>query len=243
MDIYKFGWTRVNFNYFISDTELNYIINAVDFVATHGWKFLPLYQENGNGLFSHKKKDGVKSRYDSLYNISYKSGKMAYKGSHTRAMESSLKEYMYEAYMSLNTILNDVRQSQLNNPADESMVGGKFDWWLTATEALAKLRKANNRKSIQFPDIESSVLDLKSNAIQEVLINHIFKQNTTIKELFQKLDQKKVGHLTFLEFYHGLRTIITDIPETDCMKIFLECDINNSGTIDLLEFQRYFGAL
>jgi len=189
------GGLGVNFNYFISDTELNYIINAVDFVATHGWKFLPLYQENGSGLFSHKMKDGVKSRYDSLYNISYKSGKMAYKGSHTRAMESSLKEYMYEAYMSLNTILNDVRQSQLNNtPADESIVGGKFDWWLTATEALAKLKKVNNRKSIQFPDIDSSALDLlKSNAIQEVLINHIFKQNTTIKELFQKLDQKKLG--------------------------------------------------
>jgi len=244
MDIYKFGWTRVNFNYFISDTELNYIINAVDFVATHGWKFLPLYREKGNGIFLHKDKDNVKSRYDSLYNISYKSGKMAYKGSHTRAQENVLKEYMHEAYMRLNTILDEVR-SQSNIPGDELHEGGKFDWWLTQKEALVNLKKKNNRKSIQFPDIDYSSRDivLNPNVIQESLMNHIFKQNSSIKELFQKLDQKKVGQLSFIEFYHGLRTIIPEFPEADCLKIFLECDINNSGTIDLVEFQRFFGAL
>src|SRR6266511_4540575 len=33
----KPGWVRVNFNYFISDTVGDYLIDAVDLVATHGY--------------------------------------------------------------------------------------------------------------------------------------------------------------------------------------------------------------
>jgi selenocysteine lyase/cysteine desulfurase len=39
----KPGWARVNFNYFLSDDEVDYIIQAVHQVAEHGWKLLPLY--------------------------------------------------------------------------------------------------------------------------------------------------------------------------------------------------------
>ena len=37
----KPGWTRVNFNYFISDSVFDFILEAVEFVAEHGWKLLP----------------------------------------------------------------------------------------------------------------------------------------------------------------------------------------------------------
>src|SRR5438105_5320386 len=39
----KPGWVRVNFNYFISDAVFEYILEAVDLVATDGWKLLPQY--------------------------------------------------------------------------------------------------------------------------------------------------------------------------------------------------------
>nr|ACS49607.1 NifS-like protein [Oryza minuta] len=39
----KPGWTRVSFAYYLSGEELRYVLAAIDFVAAHGHRFLPLY--------------------------------------------------------------------------------------------------------------------------------------------------------------------------------------------------------
>ncbi|MCP4935835.1 MAG: aminotransferase class V-fold PLP-dependent enzyme [bacterium] len=50
----KPGWTRIGFNYFFSDTVANYIIEAINLVAEHGWKLLPHYTfDSDNGLWRH----------------------------------------------------------------------------------------------------------------------------------------------------------------------------------------------
>ena len=50
----KPGWTRVSFNYFISETVFRYIVDAVDLVAEHGWKLLPEYRfDPASGLWRH----------------------------------------------------------------------------------------------------------------------------------------------------------------------------------------------
>ena len=38
------GFTRVNFNYFLSDEEVDYLVSAIEFVAEFGWMFLPHYK-------------------------------------------------------------------------------------------------------------------------------------------------------------------------------------------------------
>ncbi|WP_026374530.1 aminotransferase class V-fold PLP-dependent enzyme [Aestuariibacter salexigens] len=38
------GWVRLNFNYFISDEECDYILQALKLVAEFGWRLLPYYQ-------------------------------------------------------------------------------------------------------------------------------------------------------------------------------------------------------
>ena len=35
------GFCRINLPYFASDTVIDYILDAIDMVATHGWKLLP----------------------------------------------------------------------------------------------------------------------------------------------------------------------------------------------------------
>ncbi|MFJ9721983.1 aminotransferase class V-fold PLP-dependent enzyme [Streptomyces sp. NPDC101209] len=40
----KPGWVRLNFNYFISDTVRDYLVDAVDLIATHGHRLLPDYR-------------------------------------------------------------------------------------------------------------------------------------------------------------------------------------------------------
>ena len=50
----KPGWTRVSFNYFISEAVFQYLVAAVDMVAEHGWKLLPEYRfDPASGLWRH----------------------------------------------------------------------------------------------------------------------------------------------------------------------------------------------
>ncbi|KAF8018952.1 hypothetical protein BT93_H3748 [Corymbia citriodora subsp. variegata] len=53
----KLGWTRVSFPYYLSEEEFEYIIAALEFVASYGQRFLPLYHFNvktGNWTFKKK---------------------------------------------------------------------------------------------------------------------------------------------------------------------------------------------
>ena len=38
------GWVRLNFNYFISEAEFDYLLGAIELVAKHGWRLLPYYR-------------------------------------------------------------------------------------------------------------------------------------------------------------------------------------------------------
>jgi hypothetical protein len=51
----KLAFTRLTFNYFISEPTFAYILDAVHLVAEHGWKLLPLYQfDPHSGLWRHR---------------------------------------------------------------------------------------------------------------------------------------------------------------------------------------------
>ncbi len=73
----KPGWTRVNFNYFIDDDTVGYLLDAVHLVADEGGHLLPWYRfEPDTGLWRHR--DGPTKPPMSLHDISYAGGSMAY---------------------------------------------------------------------------------------------------------------------------------------------------------------------
>ena len=73
----KPGWVRVNFNYFIDDETLDYIIGAVSLLADEGRALLPWYRfAPDSGLWRHR--DGVRTPPLSLFDIDYGSGDMVY---------------------------------------------------------------------------------------------------------------------------------------------------------------------
>jgi selenocysteine lyase/cysteine desulfurase len=50
----KPGWTRINFNYFISDAVADYLIDAVDLIGRYGYRLLPEYRfDPHTGLWQH----------------------------------------------------------------------------------------------------------------------------------------------------------------------------------------------
>jgi len=71
----KPGWVRINFNYFIHEEVFRFLVEAVEFIADHGWKLLRLYEfEPETGLWLHGERSQVAAlRFDDL---SYKSGRL-----------------------------------------------------------------------------------------------------------------------------------------------------------------------
>ena len=77
----KPGWVRVNFNYFISETVFDFILDAVEMVATDGWRLLPQYRfEPATGLWRHAA--GLAEPPLSLRDVSYTGGRMRYAAPH-----------------------------------------------------------------------------------------------------------------------------------------------------------------
>ena len=91
----KPGWVRVNFNYFISDTVFEYVLDAVEAVADHGERFLGDYAfDEHDGLWRHRA--GPVEPPLRLHDVRYdeSTGAMTYP-SHARvAPESALADYL-----------------------------------------------------------------------------------------------------------------------------------------------------
>jgi selenocysteine lyase/cysteine desulfurase len=92
----KPGWVRVNFNYFISERVLEYILEAVEMIAEHGWKLLPHYTfEPTSGLWRHR--DHRLDASLSLRDVGYRGGRLEYRSRHICEPENASREYLEEA--------------------------------------------------------------------------------------------------------------------------------------------------
>jgi selenocysteine lyase/cysteine desulfurase len=112
----KPGWVRVNFNYFITDTVFQYVIDAVHLVASEGWKLLPHYAfEPHTGEWRHT--GGAVEPPLSLHDVSYADGRLAYPKRHSTEPESALAGYLAEA----RRILDDAAATHADCPLPEGL--------------------------------------------------------------------------------------------------------------------------
>lgn len=93
----KPGWTRINFNYFISEAVFDYLVRAVHLTAEFGHRLLPLYRfDTSSGLWQHV--DGAVEPPLRLTDLRYDSdGRLTYPVQHDQAPESALQEYLQQA--------------------------------------------------------------------------------------------------------------------------------------------------
>jgi selenocysteine lyase/cysteine desulfurase len=92
----KPGWVRVNFNYFLDETTVRFILDAVTWVAAHGWKLLPLYRFCAeSGRWQHR--DGLAEPLLSLATNSYAHGRLATRSRTWTEPEEALLGYLDEA--------------------------------------------------------------------------------------------------------------------------------------------------
>ena len=125
----KPGWVRVNFNYFISDAVFEFILAAVDLVASDGWRLLPDYRfEPASGLWRHRG-DPPEAPL-SLRDVKYdEGGVMRFAAHRHQAPEASLSGYLDDA-RALFSLANRPEPEAL----DRNLVGPDFEalrwFWL-----------------------------------------------------------------------------------------------------------------
>jgi len=95
-EVLKPGWVRVNFNYFISETVFDYIVEAIDWAGREAWRFLPDYTfDSKTGRWVHA--NAERSRETGLDDLRYRDGSLVYTSRRQSASEDVLSGYLAEA--------------------------------------------------------------------------------------------------------------------------------------------------
>jgi selenocysteine lyase/cysteine desulfurase/CRP-like cAMP-binding protein len=137
----KSGWFRLNFNYFISETTFDYMVNAVHLVANEGWKLLPLYRfDPFSGQWHHR--DGRSRPAVGLYDVHYDTGEMEFGGQAATAPETELLHQLQEAKQIIERF---ERRADEEDAIVDVQLGPEFErlrWFPLPGEALRELRAA-----------------------------------------------------------------------------------------------------
>ena len=129
---------RLNFNYFISETVVDFLIDAVRFVADEGWKLLPQYEMDPvSGLWRHRR--GYPEPLLSLKDISYESGRMEYGSHHITQPESVLGSYLDEATRIVEEAVAEAGKLNIQDPELPNDFE-RLRWFPLPGEVLSDLR-------------------------------------------------------------------------------------------------------
>jgi selenocysteine lyase/cysteine desulfurase len=134
----KPGWVRVNFNYFISETVFDYVLEAVALVARDGWRLLPNYRfDPSTGAWRH-----VGSRAEashSLLDIAWSAQGMSWPGGRYREPETRLADYLAEARSLLADPPEPAQPPQGPGDIDSGPDFEALRWFLLPAEAATEL--------------------------------------------------------------------------------------------------------
>jgi hypothetical protein len=111
----KLGWFRVNFNYFVSDVVVDYVVDAVHLLANEGVRLLPLYRfDPFTGLWHHRE---TRSRPPiSLYDVSYAGGAMEFRAQRASAAERILGEQLEQAAELIASLAAEPQRDVVEDP-------------------------------------------------------------------------------------------------------------------------------
>ncbi|MDP1721104.1 MAG: aminotransferase class V-fold PLP-dependent enzyme [Candidatus Nanopelagicaceae bacterium] len=134
----KPGWVRINFNYFLSDTVVDYLISSVLFVARQGHLLLTDYRfEPETGMWRHR--NGPVEPALRLREITYgEDGQMHYPVHDDRAPESALADYLGAAKKIALERANHIPSTQAPAPSTMSKRFESLRWFELPSECLTK---------------------------------------------------------------------------------------------------------
>jgi len=166
-EILRPGFVRVCFHYAMTKEDVDNIVRAITFVATHGWKLLPLYHfkmESGEWVHRRLLARGRPNRRW-IARISYKNGSMCYPpkgGLGDQASFLGFKESVEDATRVVASLQEcpPVLLDQ-TNVLPRSIL--RLRWFMLPSEAASLLQNPNQTLETLRPDLlDMSKLDLTS---------------------------------------------------------------------------------
>jgi selenocysteine lyase/cysteine desulfurase len=146
----KPGWVRVNFNYFLSEPVFQFLLDAVSFVATHGWKLLPHYRfDLASGQWVHRK--GRPTEAMRLTDLSYRSGKLEFRSRHSTEPEWVLAGYVSEAERIVEAAVSEFQTAPplVDDPAIDPAID-RLRWFPLPAEVLCELQGREPTSHCEF---------------------------------------------------------------------------------------------
>jgi selenocysteine lyase/cysteine desulfurase len=136
----KPGWVRVNFNYFLSETQFQFIIDAIQLIANDGWKLLPHYAfDPDTGEWRHRGHNP--KTVMRLDDISYRAGKLEYRSRHSTEPEWALPNYLDDARRVIEAATEECRTLDVIDPV-RTPDFEELRWFPLPSEVVAELRGA-----------------------------------------------------------------------------------------------------
>jgi hypothetical protein len=75
-EMFRLGYTRINFSWFFNDDDVEYVLQAVEFVCKFGWMFMPHYKfDKDQGIWIIRVEKETPQRVK-LNEVDYSSGEM-----------------------------------------------------------------------------------------------------------------------------------------------------------------------
>jgi selenocysteine lyase/cysteine desulfurase len=134
----KPGWVRVNFNYFLSETQFQFLLDAIHLIANDGWRLLPHYRFNPDtGEWRHRA--AATKHVMSLDDLSYRAGKMEYRSRYSTEPEWALPNYIEEAKKIIAATTEEFRTLEIEEAARTSDFE-ELRWFPLPSEVLQELR-------------------------------------------------------------------------------------------------------
>lgn len=138
------SFTRVSFNYFISEPAFTYVLDAIHLIADHGWKLLPLYHfDPATGRWRHRARtcDPPIRLHDVL---------TAGAAPLRTAPESALADQLEDA----RRIIADLAAHPPSGPLADQLVSPEFErirWFPLPGEGLTELRASRGDQTEERP--------------------------------------------------------------------------------------------
>ncbi|HEY0252556.1 MAG TPA: aminotransferase class V-fold PLP-dependent enzyme, partial [Kofleriaceae bacterium] len=134
----KPGWVRVNFNYFLSETQFQFLVDAINLIANDGWRLIPHYNFNPDtGEWRHRNHNPADVLR--LADISYRAGKLEYRARHSTEPEWALPSYIDMAKQIIRGTQDEYATLQLKDP-ERTPDFEELRWFPLPSEVLAEIR-------------------------------------------------------------------------------------------------------
>lgn len=159
------GYVRLNFGYHMDQAEVDYILDAIEFVSNYGWLYLPFYTFDKESAEFYAKVDTDHQERNWIGEINYTSGSMVYKNSNAFIDHIDNKSTYADAFEYAKSLLHKSQIAHYlhmkSNLDQRKIIDEDFKhliFFVFPSEVSQKIEEIHaSNKDLEFEDLEQYI--------------------------------------------------------------------------------------